>query len=62
MGKKPKSHGPRYGIKRVKKAWVTRDKSGKFKKWTRKKRSLASDKVWKAPKATRRGTGNRRDW
>jgi len=61
MGKR-KRHGPRYAIKGKKRAWVTRDKKGRFKKWTRKKRSLATDRVWRAPKGKAPGYGFKKDY
>lgn len=58
----PRKHGPRYAIKGKKKAWVTRNKDGTFKKWTNKARSLRVDRLWKAPQGTRPGQGARKDY
>jgi hypothetical protein len=58
-----KRHGPRYKLKRTPKHYVTRNADGTFKKFTRVGRSLASDRVWKAKKKTKKpGYGNRKDW
>jgi len=61
MGKR-KRHGPRYAVKGKKKAWVVRDKKGRFKKWVRKKRSLATDRVWKARLGKKPGYGFKVDY
>jgi len=61
MGKR-KSHGPRYSVKGKRSAWVIRDKKGRFKRWVKKKRSLATDRVWKASKAEAPGYGHRKDY
>ena len=58
MGK----HGPRYSIRGKPKAWVTRDKTGKFKKWTRKKRSLPQDRARRAPEGSVPGYGFKKDY
>lgn len=56
-------HGPRYSVKGKPNVWVNRDSKGRFKNWVKKKRSLSSDRVWKARKPIhhRKGYGATRD-
>lgn len=60
--KRKKTHGPRYSIEGKTRSWVTRDSKGRFKKWTRKKKSLAADRVRRAPKGTTPGYGFKKDY
>lgn len=62
MPKRKKTHGPRYSIEGKTRSWVTRDSKGRFKKWTGKKRSLAADRVRRAPKGTTPGYGFKKDY
>jgi hypothetical protein len=60
--KRKKTHGPRYSIEGKTRSWVTRDSKGRFKKWTGKKKSLAADRVRRAPKGTTPGYGFKKDY
>lgn len=60
---KKKKHGPRYKCKGKPGAYVTRDKSGKFKKWTKIDRSIRADARKKAKKQGKHpGYGHRKDY
>lgn len=51
----------RYLIKGKEKAWVLRDKFGRFKKWTQRKRAAKADRRKKVSPAVKSGYGFRGD-
>ena len=56
-----KSGARRYLIKGKEKAWVLRDKLGRFKKWTQRKRAAKADRRKKVSPAVKSGYGFRGD-
>lgn len=51
----------RYQIKRTPKAWVLRDKFGRFKKWVSKKSSVPIDRAKKSKTEVKSGYGYKGD-
>lgn len=53
--------GRRYSIKSKPNSWVVRDKSGRFKDWHKKSRSVPLDRATKAKNTVKAGYGHQGD-